>query len=138
MAKLVGEMTEKEFDELQNKINENFEKIRSMMSETNFIFINQLFMGTCLKDCSEIEKAVFRISKEGKDDDTEETNLDRDSMKLHALMRTYVVEDEEITEVLGVYDADHIKEAIITAESIYNPREIWVDDFELNSMDIYR
>ena len=58
-------------------------------------------------------------------------------MELHVLMRTFVVEDEEIIRVLGVYDADHIKEAIITAESIYNPREIWVDDFDLNNMDMW-
>lgn len=50
-------------------------------------------------------------------------------------MRTFVVESEEIIRVLGVYDADHIKEAIITAESMYNPREIWVNDFDLNDMD---
>ena len=54
-------------------------------------------------------------------------------MELHVLMRTHVVEYEVVTEVLGVYDADHIKEAMITAESIYNPYEIWVDDFDLNS-----
>ena len=62
MAKLVGEITEKEFDELQNKINENFEKIRSMMGETNFIFVNDLFIGTCLKGC--FEDLVFTILKE--------------------------------------------------------------------------
>lgn len=56
-------------------------------------------------------------------------------MKLHVLMRTFVVESEEIIRVLGVYDANHIKEAIITAESMYNPREIWVNDFDLNDMD---
>ena len=56
-------------------------------------------------------------------------------MELYVLMRTFVIESEEITRVLGVYDADHIKEAIITAKSMYNPREIWVNDFDLNDMD---
>ena len=73
MAKLVGEMTEKEFDELQDKINENFEKIRSMAGETKFIFINDLFMGTCLKDCFK-DHPVFKRSKQGEDDDTEGIN----------------------------------------------------------------
>ena len=56
-------------------------------------------------------------------------------MELHVLMRTFIVESEEFTRVLGVYDTDHIKEAIAIAEEIYNPRDIWVDDFDLNSMD---
>ena len=64
--------------------------------------------------------------------------IGRDNMELYVLMRTHVVEYEVVTEVLGVYDIDHIKEAIITAESIYNHYEIWIDDFDLNGMDIYR
>ena len=64
--------------------------------------------------------------------------IGRDNMELYVLMRTHIVEYEVVTEVLGVYDIDHIKEAIITAESIYNHYEIWIDDFDLNGMDIYR
>lgn len=56
-------------------------------------------------------------------------------MELHVLMRTFVKHYEEFTVVLGVYDDDHIKEATIAAESMYKVREIWVDDFDLNSMD---
>ncbi len=56
-------------------------------------------------------------------------------MELHVLMRTFVKHYERFTVVLGVYNDDHIKEATTIAKEQYDPREIWVDDFDLNSMD---
>lgn len=57
-------------------------------------------------------------------------------MELYVLLRTFVKAYEEFTVVLGVYDDDHIKEATNIAKEHYDPREIWVDDFDLNDMDI--
>lgn len=56
-------------------------------------------------------------------------------MELYVLMRTFVVESEEIIRVLGVYDAEHTKETTSISENKYNPQEIWVDDFDLNSIE---
>jgi len=56
-------------------------------------------------------------------------------MKLHVLMRTFVKDYEEFTVVLGVYDDDHIKKATNIANERYDPRDIWVEDFDLNNID---
>lgn len=57
-------------------------------------------------------------------------------MELYLLMRTFVIDYEEFTAVLGVYDDDHIKEATNIAKEQYDSRDIWVDVFDLNNMDI--
>lgn len=56
-------------------------------------------------------------------------------MELHLLMRTSVIDYEEFTAVLGVYDDDHIKEATNIAKEQYDSRDIWVDVFDLNNID---
>ena len=56
--------------------------------------------------------------------------------ELFVLMRTYTVYNEENTIVLGVFDESHIEEARLVAEKKYDKRDIWVDDFELNDMNV--
>lgn len=57
-------------------------------------------------------------------------------MELHVLTRTTVIDYEEYTEILGVYDDDHIEEATNIAKERYDPRDIGPIVFDLNDMDI--